>query len=77
MAKNIRTELERELVKSFIDTKAVDFEKIGSIISKFGARAATEGTDLAVIVTKNFLINCGWPGPPIGREIERINPREF
>ncbi len=60
-----RTELEQELVNAFIESKAVDFEAIGGIIARYGARAALTGTDLTAMVTKNFLINCGWPGPEI------------
>ena len=67
MPKIMRTEFEQELVDAFIETKAVDFEAIGGIIAKYGARAAKAGTDLTSLVNKNFIINCGWPGPEIGR----------
>ncbi|MEP6915209.1 MAG: hypothetical protein ABJC89_06160 [Acidobacteriota bacterium] len=62
-----RTELEQEIVSALIDSKAVNFEAVGSIISKFGARAAKSGTDLSVIVNRHNLFACGWPGPEIGR----------
>ena len=69
MPKLSRTELEQELVDAFIETKAVNFDAIGKIIAKYGARAAKTGTDLVTIVNKKFLINCGWPGPEIGRVV--------
>ena len=69
MPRFIRTELEQELVDAFIETKAVDFEAIGSIVARYGARAARSGTDLTTIVNKHFLINCGWPGPEVGNVI--------
>jgi hypothetical protein len=73
MPNTIRTELEQELVDAFIETKAINFEAIGNIISKYGARAAKSGTDLVTIINKNIIINCGWPGPDIGRaQIQRI-----
>lgn len=68
---NIRTELEQELVDALIDSKAINLQAIGSIISKYGARAAKTGTNLVTIINKNFIINCGWPGPEIG-QIQRI-----
>jgi hypothetical protein len=73
MPHNIRTELEQELVNAFIDSNAVNFDAIGSIVAKFGARAARSGTDLVTIINKNITINCGWPGPEIGRILNQRN----
>jgi hypothetical protein len=67
MAKNPQSELQQEIVNTFIDTKAVNFEAIGSIIGKFGSRAAKSGTDLSVIINRYNFWACGWPGPDIGR----------
>lgn len=67
MPKNIRTELEQELVNAFIETKAIDFEAIGNIISKYGARAAKSGTELVFVIDRHLSLACGWPGPEIGR----------
>jgi hypothetical protein len=67
MPKEFRTELEQELVNAFIETKAIDFEKIGQIISKYGARAAKAGAELVFVIDRHNFINCGWPGPEIGR----------
>jgi hypothetical protein len=65
MPNGIRTELEQEIVDAFIETKAVNFDAIGKIIAKYGARAAKTGTSLVNIINKNITINCGWPGPEI------------
>ena len=62
----IRTELEQEIVNALIDTKVVNFEALGSLITKYGARAAKTGTDLTTIITKKSIIACGWPGPELG-----------
>jgi hypothetical protein len=35
-----RTSTEHEIAKALIETRGVDFEKIGAVISKFGAAAA-------------------------------------
>ncbi len=66
MAQPARTELEQEIINAMIDTKAINLDAVGQVISKYGERAAKTGTDLATIINKNFIINCGWPGPEIG-----------
>jgi hypothetical protein len=38
-----RTELQREVTEALISTKALNFEAIGSVLSKYGARAALAG----------------------------------
>ena len=77
MPNTIRTELEQEIVNALIDTKAINLEAIGSIISKYGARAAKTGTNLVTIINKHVIINCGWPGPEIGRaQVQRIGESE-
>ena len=67
-----RTELEQEIVNALIDSKAVNFEAVGSIIAKYGARAAKTGTDLTTIITKKSIIACGWPGPELGGLATRL-----
>ena len=66
MAQPARTELEQEIVNAMIDTKAINLEAVGKVISKYGERAAKTGTSLVTIINKNIIINCGWPGPEIG-----------
>jgi hypothetical protein len=43
-----RTATEQEIAKALIETKGVDFEKIGAVISKFGAAAslAADGDEI-------------------------------
>lgn len=68
-----RSPFQQKLVETLLDSNAVDFDKIGSVVAKFSAEAALNGESIVHIVNKNFLINCGWPAPPIelGREFER------
>jgi hypothetical protein len=62
-----RTPLQDEVVRELIETKAIDFEAVGALFSKYGARAALEGDSLVNIINKNVTWNCGWPGPEIFR----------
>jgi hypothetical protein len=62
-----RTELQQQLVEALLDSKAIDLEAVGSLISKFSDRAAREGDSIVYIVNRNFSLACGWPGPEIGR----------
>jgi hypothetical protein len=72
MAGDKRTPLQDEVVRALIETKAIDFEAVGALFSKFGARAALEGDSLVHIINKNVTWNCGWPGPEIfGENIAR------
>lgn len=45
-----RTELQKEVVEALVASKAVNFEAIGTVLSKYAARAAVTGTDLGVII---------------------------
>ena len=65
MAGNKRTPLQNEVVRALIETKAIDFEAVGALFSKYGAQAALEGDSLVHIINKNVTWNCGWPGPEI------------
>jgi hypothetical protein len=38
-----RTELQQEIVEALISSKAIDFEAVGKVLSKYGARAARAG----------------------------------
>ncbi|PKQ22860.1 MAG: hypothetical protein CVT65_11125 [Actinobacteria bacterium HGW-Actinobacteria-5] len=67
MAGGKRTPLQDEVVRALIETKAIDFEAVGALFSKFGAQAALEGDSLVHIITKKVTWACGWPGPEIFR----------
>jgi hypothetical protein len=62
-----RTATEHEIAKALIDTKAVDFEQIGSVIAKFGASAAlaADGDDL-ICGTMRVLVRILRLHDPIG-----------
>ena len=68
MAGNKRTPLQDEVVRALIETKAIDFEAVGALFSKYGAQAALEGDSLVHIINKNVTWNCGMPGLDFFRE---------
>jgi hypothetical protein len=41
-----RTELQQEVVEALVATKAIDFEAVGNVLAKFGARAALAGDSI-------------------------------
>jgi hypothetical protein len=47
---NQRTELQREVVEALIKSKAINFDAIGEVFSKYGARAALAGDSIGVII---------------------------
>jgi hypothetical protein len=54
----MQTELHREVVEALVSSKAVNFEAIGSVLSKYGARAAQTGDAIGVIINWRFLDAC-------------------
>lgn len=60
-----RTALQDRVMRELVETRAIDFEAIGSLFGKYGAQAALEGDALVSIVNGNAIWNCGWPGPEI------------
>ncbi|MBK8460822.1 MAG: hypothetical protein IPL43_12090 [Micropruina sp.] len=61
-------------MRALIETKAIDFEAVGALFSKYGARAALEGDSLVHIINKNVTWNCGWPGPEV---FQGLNAADF
>lgn len=53
-----RSELQREVAEALISTKAINFEAIGSIIAKYGARAAANGDAIGVIINHRVMDAC-------------------
>jgi hypothetical protein len=45
-----RSELQNEVVEALIKSKAVNLEAVGSVIAKYGDRAARLGDSLGIIV---------------------------
>jgi hypothetical protein len=60
-----RSSLHHEIVKDLIESRAIDLDLVGKTLSKFGARAALDGTPLVNIINRNVMWNCGWPGPEL------------
>jgi hypothetical protein len=55
---NVQTELHREVVEALISSKAINFEGIGTVLSKYGARAALTGDAVGVIIGKHLIDLC-------------------
>lgn len=55
---HVRTELHREVVEALVSSKAVNFEAVGSILSKYGARAALTGDAIGVIINWRVIDAC-------------------
>ena len=58
-----RTELQEEVVEALVSTKAINFDAVGTILSKFGARAAVTGDQLGVLVNRHVIDICIPPEP--------------
>jgi hypothetical protein len=53
-----RSELQREVAEALVSSKAINFEAVGSIIAKFGARAAINGDAIGVIINHRVMDAC-------------------
>ena len=53
-----RSELQREVAEALISSKAINFDAVGSIIAKFGARAAINGDAIGVIINHRIMDAC-------------------
>lgn len=53
-----RTELHKEVVEALISSKAVNFEAIGAVLSKYGSRAALTGDEIGVSINRNLIDLC-------------------
>jgi hypothetical protein len=58
-----RTELQREVVEALVATKAVDFDAVGSVLAKYGARAALTGDTFGALVHWRVFDICIPPDP--------------
>jgi hypothetical protein len=68
---NRRTELQQEVVEALITSKAVDFEAVGKVLSKYGARAARAGDGIGVLITWRLHDICIPPEPYLDLGLER------
>ncbi len=55
----------QQVVDTLVESKAVNLNAVGAIMSKFGDRAVREGESLVTIINRNVMWNCGWPGPEL------------
>lgn len=53
-----RSELQREVAEALISTKAINFDAIGQVLTKFGERAARGGDGIGVIVNWRLIDVC-------------------
>jgi hypothetical protein len=53
-----RTELHREVVEALVSSKAVNFEAVGSVLAKYGARGALSGESIGVIINWRMIDAC-------------------
>jgi hypothetical protein len=65
-----RTELQQEVVQALIESRAVDFEAAGAVLSKYGSRAALEGSGLVFKVNHRFIPD--WCIPVDFGQIEQL-----
>ncbi len=61
--KNQRTAVQQQVAEALIESKAINFEIVGSVISKFSESAALSGSDIAVIVGHRMWDICIPPFP--------------
>lgn len=70
-----RSAFHQHVVEALVESKAIDFTALGTIMGKFGERAALNGESLVHIINKNVIINCGWPGPVLDLTHGQINQK--
>jgi hypothetical protein len=58
-----RTELQSEIAEALIASNAINFEAVGSLISKYGARAARTGDAFGAIIHWRVADICIPPDP--------------
>src|SRR5262245_9038897 len=67
-----RTELQKEVVEALVSSNAINFDAVGSVLSKFGARAALNGDALGAIIHWRLIDICIPPEPYLARDLERV-----
>jgi hypothetical protein len=60
---NPRSAFQQRVVEALIESKAINLEGVGEVMSKFGKEAALSGESLIIQINRFFMINCGNPGP--------------
>jgi len=55
---NNRTELQQEIISALIDSKAVNFEAVASVVAKHGPRLAKSGDEFALVINRRAMDLC-------------------
>jgi len=63
-----QTELHNEVVEALVESKAINFEAIGNVLSKYGSRAAVTGEVIGVVIGWHMMDLCI---PPFYRDFLR------
>ena len=56
--RNKRSELQNEVAEALVSSKAINFEVVGSIIAKYGARAVVNGDAIGAVITHRVFDVC-------------------
>lgn len=67
-----RTALQQEVIGAILDSKAVNFDAVGGILSKFGERAARDGDELVFSVRWWVVDWCIPPYRIVKEQIEQV-----
>lgn len=63
MMSHHRTELQKEVAEALIQSKAINFEVVGSVLAKYGARAALTGEAIGAVINWRLIDVCIPPDP--------------
>ena len=58
-----RSELQNEVARALVESKAIDFEVVGKVLSQYGARAALTGDTIGAILGRKCIDICIPPEP--------------
>jgi hypothetical protein len=58
-----RSAFQQQVVEALVQSKAINLEAVGAVISKYAERALLTGESIASIVNQHNVWICGNPGP--------------
>ena len=58
-----RSDLQKEVIEALVSAKAVDFDAVGSVLSRFGAKAAVNGDAICAVIHWRMIDLCIPPEP--------------
>ena len=64
-----RSDLQKEVIEALVTSKAVDFEAVGSVLARFGAKAAINGDAISAVIHWRMTDIC-IPVDPFQRALE-------